>query len=168
MKSGKYFHSILLLALLLGVWELWPEGRSAEKVRPISARVRDNRQKDIEDFKGVTLGSVEKLRQNLQQVLKTLPTVDDVAKLSDEEVHSTPQILLEAAARLGAATDEISGHPEYKTIALEFYSSCAQQAKGLLPIRSVCYKHANEIYHEIYGKLSKFHLDHKISSEVDN
>jgi hypothetical protein len=74
-----------------------------------------------------------------QEVFQSMPTKADLAKLSDEDAHYTPQAMFNAAVELGKIAQAVADHPDLAPETFEFYKQCAE--KELLPdsLRASCY-----------------------------
>lgn len=93
--------------------------------------------------------AVINFKNELDGILKSLPTKTGIRKEAQLDVHSTPEIIFRAAKKIGQVTDSMSQSPELKPSALRFYSECATQEDGIPAIRAVCLSRARELSHEL-------------------
>ena len=98
----------------------------------------------------------EEFREFLEDTFDELPRVDELRKLSAEEVHSTPQMIREGAVLMGETAEKLEQHPELKPEALEFYQKCALETGVATSIRALCLNRALRLYAELHGKLWEF------------
>lgn len=93
--------------------------------------------------------AVINFKNELDSILKSLPTRTGIRKEARLDVHSTPEIIFRAAKKIGQVTDLMSQSPELKPSALRFYSECATQEDGIPAIRAVCLSRARELSQEL-------------------
>lgn len=73
-----------------------------------------------------------------KKTLSSLPTIEEIRKLSPQEVHGTPAVVLQAAAAVGEITQAIHDNPRFAEEGLRFYSDCAARTDVSTPIRASC------------------------------
>ena len=73
------------------------------------------------------------------KVFEAIPTVEELRKLPADELHETPEALLNAGVELGALAELVKAHPELSERALEFYEKCSLQDSSPMSVRAVCY-----------------------------
>ena len=92
---------------------------------------------------GLVANEGEEVRQDFsnlrQEVFQSMPTKEQLAKLSGEEVHFTPQVMLKAAVELGKIAQAVADHPGLAPEALEFYKQCAEKEISPNSLRASCY-----------------------------
>jgi hypothetical protein len=90
------------------------------------------------------------------RTLKNLPTNQDLRKLTAEEVHHTPAILMQAAGELGDVAEALDArlraaesNPTEKTKAIQdgitFYQECMIGPERPSSVRALCYSHYREL-----------------------
>lgn len=72
--------------------------------------------------------------------LDSLPTNDDIKDLSPEEVHHTPELVLESAREIGKMIDAAEKNPELREKTVRFLLECAEASNVVASIRAVCWK----------------------------
>lgn len=96
------------------------------------------------------------------RALKNLPTNKDLRKLTAEEAHHTPAILMQAAGELGDVAEALdtrlkaaANDPTEKAKAIQdgiaFYQECMNGAERPSSVRALCYSHYREL-REMSGK----------------
>lgn len=82
--------------------------------------------------------SVSEFEQYTAQVLKELPVLADFKKLTPQEVHHTPEILLIAGQKMGTIAQLLSEHPYFFETARIFYSQCYVRQDLPTSLRALC------------------------------
>lgn len=72
--------------------------------------------------------------------LDSLPTLDDMKDLSSDEVHHTPEVVLESAREIGRMIDAAEKNPELREKTVKFLLECAEASNVVASIRAVCWK----------------------------
>ncbi|MFL5812841.1 MAG: hypothetical protein ACJ763_04640 [Bdellovibrionia bacterium] len=96
------------------------------------------------------------------RTLKNLPTNADLRKLTAEEVHHTPALLMQAAGELGDVAEALEtrlkqaeNNPTEKAEAIQdgitFYQECMNGPERPSSVRALCYSHYREL-RELSGK----------------
>lgn len=75
------------------------------------------------------------------EVLHALPTRADLQRLSPEEVHHTPKLVVDAGVKMGEIAEILARQPELEGDAFFFYESCATGADYPQSVRALCYFH---------------------------
>jgi hypothetical protein len=70
--------------------------------------------------------------------LDMIPTAAEIQKLSTEDVHFTPKVVIEAAGEIGRVAEMIAAHPELSSRGLQFYKECAEKESAVEAIRATC------------------------------
>lgn len=83
--------------------------------------------------------SREEFRELAKYVTNSIPSKSELKKLSAEEVHATPEKIMEAGVRLGLIAQAIENEPALQKDGLEFYQSCAAASKNPNSVRALCY-----------------------------
>ncbi len=87
--------------------------------------------------------------EQLSELAKALPTRDQMKKKTFEEVHDTPQEVLDAGARLGNLKKIWLATPLLKPQAQAFYKACALSVNTVTAIRSLCLVNARALTQEL-------------------
>lgn len=74
----------------------------------------------------------------LDQQFKTLPSIDDLQGLPEEEVHYTPEVIKDAGGVIGRIHDEAENDPAKRLAAMHFFKQCAEDQEMVPAIRAVC------------------------------
>lgn len=74
-----------------------------------------------------------------QRILRELPTREDLKSLSPQEVHRSPQILMDAGLALGQVAERLDQNSELIHEALGFYQDCAGNAELPSSVRALCF-----------------------------
>jgi hypothetical protein len=81
-----------------------------------------------------------RLSEIMQATWEKLPTREQMAKKTSEEVHFTPPEVLAIAEDLGHIADELKAKPELIPSGVEFFRGCAGRENVLEAVRAVCLK----------------------------
>jgi len=103
----------------------------------VSAAIRPVKPK--EEIKEETQAEIKAhFADQLAKLEQVLPTREIMKNKTIEEVHDTPQEVMDAGERMGLLKKAWIANPELKPQARDFYQSCASRADLLTPIRSLC------------------------------
>ncbi|WPU64757.1 hypothetical protein [Peredibacter starrii] len=104
--------------------------------------------------------------KELSVKMTELPSLRDLEGLTDEEVHHTPDFIVEGGMKIGQLIDEANANPAKREETLKFMKSCAENDDLVPAIRAVCWKKTlTQINNwEIFLPIS----DAKVSDEVKN
>ncbi|MGZ3695970.1 MAG: hypothetical protein ACXWQO_17945 [Bdellovibrionota bacterium] len=83
--------------------------------------------------------STEEFRALGAEVMKSLPTKQDLRKLRDDEAHGTPPALISAGVELGKIAEAVSNEPELELEAVTLYRECAVSPQHPDSIRALCF-----------------------------
>jgi hypothetical protein len=96
-----------------------------------------------EDFKAQKPVMVQPERTEpveLSVAMKQLPTIRDMEGLTDEDVHHTPDSVVEGGMLIGELLEQADKNPAVREETLKFLKSCAENAELMPAIRAVCWK----------------------------
>lgn len=82
----------------------------------------------------------ENLNPELLKTLESLPEIEDIQALSAEEVHHTPEIVIEAGKKIGEIMEEAEENPESREEVMNFLVSCSEGENILPSVRALCYR----------------------------
>ncbi|WP_408097740.1 hypothetical protein ACJVC5_02170 [Peredibacter sp. HCB2-198] len=104
--------------------------------------------------------------KELSVTMTELPSLRDLEGLTDEEVHHTPDFIVEGGMKIGQLIEEADANPAKREETLKFMKSCAENDDLVPAIRAVCWKKTlTQITNwEIFLPIS----DAKVSDEVKN
>lgn len=85
------------------------------------------------------------------EILKALPTLQMLRELSPEEVHRTPDLILEAGMELGKIARALEENPALSRSAFEFYKQCAERADLPRSVRALCLSNAKPLASRLEG-----------------
>lgn len=131
---------IVLIALLIGAMIFLrqtpdidvstPESESPSEVKPV-----------VESRPGEIIAAPKDDEEGSAPMdLDSLPTLDDMKDLSADEVHHTPEVVLESAREIGKMIDAAEKNPELREKTVKFLLECAESADVVASIRAVCWK----------------------------
>lgn len=81
----------------------------------------------------------EAFDRQLNETATQIPRVADLRKMSAEEAHQTPQVLLKAGKALGKIAEAVAANPQLKDQAMGFYRECTKNDDYPTSVRSLCY-----------------------------
>lgn len=104
--------------------------------------------------------------KELSVTMTELPSLRDLEGLTDEEVHHTPDFVVEGGMKIGQLIEEGNANPAKREPTLKFMKSCAENDDLVPAIRAVCWKKTLDhiTKWEIFLPIS----DAKVSDEVKN
>ncbi len=79
-----------------------------------------------------------KFQDFLDLEFKSLPTIDDLKNLTEEEVHFTPEAVKEAGGVIGRIQDEAENDSSKRIPAMNFFKNCAEDQELVPAVRAVC------------------------------
>ena len=85
-----------------------------------------------------TSGRSDRFSALTQRTLKSLVTQQDLRKLSEAELHTTPRVLLMSGLALGKIAEAIAQDPSLVPQAIEFYTDCAVSGDIAQTVRALC------------------------------
>lgn len=97
-------------------------------------------------------------QQRLDEIAASLPRTSELRALSEEEVHHTPPVLLEAGEKVGEVAEALAANPALKPQAIRFYRDCAKGNETASSVRALCFYH--------WEKLSQGSADEPGPTEV--
>jgi len=80
----------------------------------------------------------EKFQQKLKAAQETMPTSEQLAELPEEQVHGTPQPLIQASIQIGEIAEAIAKNPALGEQGMEFYGNCARRRELAVSVRAHC------------------------------
>lgn len=83
--------------------------------------------------------TLEEFKVLAQQISKSLPTKQDLQKISPEDAHLTPSPILLAGERLGQIAQAVYNEPALGEEAMIFYLDCANAPMYPDSVRALCY-----------------------------
>lgn len=87
----------------------------------------------------------ENFKSVLSETEIALPLLSDIKKLPEEALHHTPGLIIRAGKELGLIKEILKTNKSFENLALEFYKRCAQNKKGVTPVRALCLTNILEI-----------------------
>lgn len=109
----------------------------------------------------------KKFLELAENVFQRLPTEEDLQKLSSDEVHFTPQKILEAGVELGRIAELLEQSPGLASEALLFYKKCTLENRFPVSIRALCYSHWRDLDPEGPQSYDQTSLSGQIRSLAD-
>lgn len=96
-----------------------------------------------------TVGSLSpaEFSQRLEAANAKLPTFEQIQKLSAEQVHRTPKIVVDAGLELGDIAEAIEKNPALTPQGLEFYDQCAKRSGVAEAVRATCLASLRDLAH---------------------
>ena len=80
------------------------------------------------------------LSEELTLAMDELPTVNDLSNLSTEELHHTPEMVLEGGMLVGEMIEKAEADPARRQETLKFLKDCAENNDVVHQIRAVCWR----------------------------
>ncbi len=80
------------------------------------------------------------LQLELSEALQTLPTLEEISDLKEEEVHHTPEIVMNAGTKIGELITAANDEPTRREETAKFFLSCAEDEDVVASIRALCWK----------------------------
>lgn len=80
------------------------------------------------------------LAKEYVETMEALPTVDEIRKLTEEEVHHSPVAVKEGGLLIGELHEAAQKDPARREDTLKFFKGCAENSELLPAIRAVCWK----------------------------
>ncbi|WPU64785.1 hypothetical protein [Peredibacter starrii] len=118
----------------------------------------------VDETKPVVNDDQSDFQDELDRHLKKLPTMGDLKNLTAEEVHHTPEIILEGGGLIGKVYDEAEREPKKRLDAMNFFKKCAVDQEIATSIRAMC---LNKILSQVpLWNIPMSVTDAEISSEV--
>lgn len=77
--------------------------------------------------------------EEAQKTLTTLPRIDELQALSEEEVHHTPKILRESGEKVASMIEKAEKTPKLRQETMKMLKSCAESADAAPSIRALCW-----------------------------
>jgi hypothetical protein len=93
-----------------------------------------------EPVKGNEIVAAPKDEEDSIMDIGSLPTLDDMKELSPEEVHHTPEAVLESAREIGNMIENAEKNPELREKTVKFLLECSEADNVVASIRAVCWK----------------------------
>lgn len=126
---------ILIIASAFSLKEgevIQKEGREL-KVKILSKNIL------TEKFKGNNVVKKDN-EEEFEKEFNMLPVKGDMQKLTEAEVHYTPEIIKDAAEVIGRIHSDAQNSVAKRAPAMNFFKSCAEDRDIVKPIRAVCLK----------------------------
>lgn len=83
--------------------------------------------------------SAQEFSNLAQEVSRTLPSKKDLQKLTAEEAHFTPKVILDAGNKLGLVAQAVENEPSLQRDAFAFYQQCSSAPTYPDSVRALCY-----------------------------
>jgi len=85
-----------------------------------------------------TVNATSTFARRAEEVQASLPTLDKIKSLTEEEVHSTPTSVMEAGLKLGELAEAIEKDPSLAPEGIAFYGKCARRGDISSSVRALC------------------------------
>lgn len=82
-------------------------------------------------------------QNQFESYFKSLPIMDDLRNLSEDEVHHTPEIISDGGELIGRIHEEAEKDSTKRSDAMSFFKKCVEDQHIVTAIRAVC---LNKIY----------------------
>lgn len=76
----------------------------------------------------------------LNKALNELPTLADLQSLSEEEVHHTPEVVMEGGKLVGEILEQAEKNPARREETVKFLAKCSEAQDVVPAVRAVCWK----------------------------
>ena len=97
-----------------------------------------------------------------ERVWEHVPNKADLQKLTEKDVHNTPDVLLQAGLELGSIAQAVKENPHLVPEAISFYERCSADQAKPDTIRALCFAHYRKL-----GERQNLRLD-IVSPEIKN
>lgn len=165
MNSTRNYIRVAILALTVGYAIFFSNKENEEKVSPIifstspkilekqpskAANIQAEQEAPVIEVTANQISSKsekweERFFNNyLEKTLATVPIQRDLQKLTGEQAHHSPSVVMEVGMRLGKIKKQVKLNQDFSAKASVFYESCAQKKGAMTPVRGLCL--ANLIY----------------------
>lgn len=143
MKRNHIIFLTIIIALIVGAVMINQETKqSIELVESdfgtSSSKVTKEAQPVLKTQSNTETSGMEKSPESPE--LDMLPTMNDLKALSEEEVHHTPQIILEGGRIIGQMIERADNNPELREETVKTLQACAESDEIATAIRAVCWK----------------------------
>lgn len=108
---------------------------------------------------GSSPAEANEFKAQLKELFEKLPRKGFADR---EDVHSTPQALLQAAIEVGKVSDRYHQSTILKPEAFSFYFKCASSEDVIPQIRAVCFERARTLSLELEGKKLKLRMPKEV------
>lgn len=151
------FLALIVLTLTLVLF-LKTETKSSKKEQGLSPT--------YEITKNMPLPLQEKVEQitNPEAKIDSLPTIENLKALPEEQLHHTPEIILNGGALIGRIEDQAQQNPSARKEAMRFFKECAEAQNIALPLRAVCLRKIHKLIPD--WEIPVLLSNEKISPEV--
>lgn len=104
------------------------------------------------------------IRRELEAKEDLLPTVNDLGRLTEEEVHHTPEIVLQGGKIIHETLEEAENHPERREETLAFFFGCSSNQDLAPAIRAMCWNKAVKAVSrwDIFVPISEYNVPNEI------
>lgn len=82
----------------------------------------------------------DSVTDELADAITELPTLGDLKNLDPEELHHTPEIVLEGGMLVGKMIEKAEVEPTRREPTLHFLKTCAEDPEVVPAVRAVCWK----------------------------
>lgn len=104
------------------------------------------------------------IRRELEAKQDLLPTLNDLGRLTEEEVHHTPEIVLQGGKIIYETLEEAENHPERREETLAFFFDCSSNQDLAPAIRAMCWNKAVKAVSrwDIFIPISEYNVPNEI------
>jgi hypothetical protein len=84
-------------------------------------------------------------QKKLDSTQDALPSSEKIETLPSEEVHNTPQLLIDASFQIGELAEAIAKNPALGAQGMDFYGKCARRGELAISVRAHCLHNMREL-----------------------
>lgn len=144
MKKKKLILILFFAVLFLGTAFYLIKSKTTSEVTPagdtLEKNLKVNDSAEIEKVPSAPAEAKDSIQEEFVDVMNELPTAGDLQNLDKEELHHTPEIVLEGGMMVGRLIEKAETDLKRREPTLGFLKSCAENAEVLPQIRAVCWK----------------------------
>lgn len=139
---------VILFLFIVGIalvsWNLMDQGPSevGEDLPRPETTLTTEQSESLQKAPNVIIKSTDNQNQ-FESYFKSLPIIDDLKNLSEEEVHHTPEIIKDGGELIGRIHEEAEKDSTKRIDAMSFFKKCVEDQQIVTAIRAVC---LNKIY----------------------
>lgn len=104
------------------------------------------------------------IRRELEAKQDLLPTLNDLGRLTEEEVHHTPEIVIQGGKIIHETLEEAENNPERREETLAFFFDCSSNQELAPAIRAMCWNRAVKAVSrwDIFIPISEYNVPNEI------
>lgn len=130
--------SVVIIVMVIFFLVIFKEKKEDSKVLPQIRPVSKERAASSASPIKEETSHLSDYQHQLERAFKSLPTKDDLVNLSPQEVHHTPEMIMEGGEVIGKIHQEAELDPTKRSKAMSFFGQCAEDREIATALRAVC------------------------------